>query len=190
MKKKPILFSTTMVAAILEARKTQTRRVCECQKYAGDTEEVWRKHGIDALIPKYQIGDLLWVREKFRYAAWLEDGTELTFEFADGEMKTVKFETRPDFVEKLMPQLHLLLFDEQDRWRPSIFMPRCASRITLEVTGVRCERLQEITEEDAKAEGVENIDAYRKLWDEINGKKRPWESNQWVMVYEFQRNEK
>ena len=84
-------------------------------------------------------------------------------------------------------------------WRPSIFMPRAASRITLKVTGVRVERLQDISEEDAQAEGVDFLPlapaalthrtSYSGLWDKINGKKHPWSSNPWVWCIEFRRDD-
>jgi hypothetical protein len=90
------------------------------------------------------------------------------------------------------------------KWRPSIFMPRWASRITLEITSVRVERLGEITEEDAEKEGIElkgykkwrppdteipytRRDHFEALWDSINGKKHPWASSPWVWVIEFKR---
>lgn len=88
------------------------------------------------------------------------------------------------------------------RWRPSIFMPRWASRITLELTGIRVERVQEITEEDAIAEGVSESHSvgrdgigvchtakyhYAQLWDKINGKRAPWHVNPWVWVLTFRR---
>ena len=86
-----------------------------------------------------------------------------------------------------------------DRWRPSIFMPRWASRITLEITGVRVQRLREISEEDAKAEGIKRVHpekellgeykiGYRELWNSINAKRVfGWDANPWVWVLEFRR---
>lgn len=83
------------------------------------------------------------------------------------------------------------------RWFSPIYLPRWASRITLEVVSVRVERLQEITEEDARAEGVMSLpnihpiarptSVFQELWDQINGKRAPWESNPWVWRVEFRR---
>jgi len=75
-----------------------------------------------------------------------------------------------------------------DRWKPSIHLPRSASRLALEVVGVRVERLQEISEADAKAEGVASIDEYAALWDSINGV-GSWALNPWVWVVEFKKME-
>ncbi|MHB8109699.1 MAG: hypothetical protein ACYDHW_06675, partial [Syntrophorhabdaceae bacterium] len=123
----------------------------------------------------YLPGDTLWVRE-----TWSADSTETIYRAThDG----------PPFGGK---------------WRPSIFMPRKFSRITLDVTGVRVERLQEITEGDATKEGCtpsfldefENVWpqpfyrwGFRKLWDSINGKKYPWKDNPFVWVIEFKKAE-
>lgn len=200
IKEKPILFSTPMVKAILSGVKTQTRRVMKPQPVI--EKGVWRwkpKAGYDICLDAhpdialkyapYQIGDRLWVRETWGYIG--------------DNIGHVGYRAEGQFTESLV-----------SKWRPSIFMPRWASRITLEVTGVRVERLQDITESDAIAEGSgpgyilayptifhkglegyketpENYrEGYHRLWDSINGKKYPWESNPWVWVIEFKREEK
>lgn len=191
MKERPILFSGPMVRAILAGRKTQTRRICKKAWWdeftwagdvyparesgwiawwpKGDAEFTKRAYLDGFLCPYGQPGDRLWVRE-----TWLlvddMNGSQQVHYRADNE-------------------------DIPGSWKPSLFMPRWASRISLEITGVRVERLQGITEEDAQKEGVE-IDghysmfyktAFKKLWDSINGKKHPWESNPWVWCIEFKR---
>jgi uncharacterized protein YqfB (UPF0267 family) len=176
MRERPILFSGPMVKAILGGRKTITRRVLKLQDYdGGDCYET--KDGILrdilSLCPYGIPGDRLWVRE-----TWADPcGKRLPVYRADEATAYLNV-----------------------KWRPSIFMPRWASRITLEVTGVRVERLQDITEEDAQAEGVEARrsmkdgvapvvysyqDPFRIIWDSINGKKYPWSDNPWVWVIEF-----
>lgn len=157
MKERPILFSGPMVRAIREARKTQTRRVVK----EIDPDEFVSSNEADNLAlccPYGAVGDRLWVRE-----TWQGNQGDIRYG-ADGD------------------SLH-----GYNGWRPSIFMPRWASRITLEVTGVRVERVQEISEEDAQAEGVAHRCDYKVVWDAINGKKYPWSSNPWVWVIEFKR---
>ena len=185
MKEKPILFSGPMVRAILEGRKSMTRRAVKphvsadtvrFDYYSADSQwrEMFVADNLGNLYPKswshkcpYGVpGDRLWVRETHGFASGDGPGGDPTswVEYrADGES------------------------DEIRRWRPSIFMPRWASRITLEVTGVRVERLREISERDAEREGVYRIPAgtdedgfhydasdYRsafvQLWDSINGR--------------------
>ena len=169
MKEHPILFSTEMVKAILDGSKTQTRRVIKPQPWDMDKAyfKVFRKDFGERVCP-YEIGDHLWVRE-----TWWPSQVDLrgVYYKADGV--------------------------QCKKWRPSIFMPRWVSRITLEVTGLKVERIQEITEEDAKAEGVpiihteiEDISWYRPsfatLWDSLNAKRvYSWESNPWVQVITF-----
>lgn len=191
MRERPILFSAPMVRAILEGRKTQTRRVVKPQP-AG----AWAAPGRRA-CPYGQAGDRLWVRE-----TW---GThDQGFDTAE-ESTVVVYRADVDR-------------PEPKRWRPSIHMPRVASRITLEVTGVRVERLHQLSEADALAEGIHRIDigsgyeprysaaprswadavegdpdvqltasaAFRELWESINGL-RSWLANPWVWVVEFKR---
>lgn len=178
MKEHGALFSAPMVRAILDGRKTMTRRVLKPQPDAGD----WYKK-------LWQPGDRLWVREKFS-GPW-SDGilpprlwskTAPIWYWADGQPTE----------------------GEWTKLKPSIHMPRWASRITLEVEAVLVERLQEISEEDAEAEGApscvmdedckfyENneIGDYRTgfvgLWNSIHGP-GAWDANPWVSVTTFRR---
>ena len=179
---KPILFSGPMVRAILEGRKTQTRRVIKPQPEKVDMGFA----GEGLLLPECPYGHgRLWVRET--WGLWdtiPSDGPERARVFyrATDEGKNI-----------LRHQL----------WRPSIFMPRWAARITLDVVNVRVERLHEIDGPGAEKEGV-TLPAdelypcinrnwklraqFEKLWDGINGKKHPWNSNPWVWVIEFTKN--
>jgi hypothetical protein len=167
MKEHPILFSGEMVRAILAGRKTVTRRVIKPQPDI-DTDTRWRYDGIDAedgghwiellssdgmptekykcvadKCPYGEVGDRLWVREKFRL---------VDFEYVDDWNASVQCGADME----LGPRLHDLDDDSgiKTGWRPSIHMPRAASRITLEITDVRVERLQDITEDDAISEGM------------------------------------
>lgn len=182
MKEHPILFSAPMVKAILEGRKTMTRRVIKPQpKIIHDvyndgtieTEQLFRNK-TRLKCPYGQAGDRLWVRE-----------TYLTFVCqpicykADGYLKL-----------------------ETEKWHPSIFMPRWASRITLEITNIRVERVWGIRRDKKNwiAEGytkpfegtitwaLEADRWFAKLWDSINAKRGySWESNPWVWVIEFKK---
>lgn len=140
MKQIPILFKTEMVQAILAGRKTQTRRLITPQPNGGVRESPFVKSGIEdihgrEIKSKWAIGDQLWVRETF---GW-----------------------NPDYPEGIMPCYKADPGHEYDgiKWKPSLFMPREASRITLEITNVRVERLLSISEEDAIAEGIEKVSA-------------------------------
>ena len=216
MTERPILFSGPMVRAILEGRKTQTRRVVKPQPDAGaritpiDSEwllERWQKQdreftnfGRAARVqcPYGKPGGRLWVRETL----CRPDGDPWLYS-ADRQPVMV---SREDETAMLVWAHH----KEQDSCS-SIFMPRWASRLTLEITDVRVERLRDITEEDAIAEGIipkpggvfegsrdtsrkgltlitpwlTAREAFSDIWDKINGKKHPWASNPWVWVIEF-----
>lgn len=177
MKERPILFSGEMVRAILDGRKTQTRRVVKPPppSNSGGTSEIF---ALAKQCPYGQPGDWLWVRE-----TWAPAATEGYDKRDDGGL------------------IWYRATDERvcmGPWRPSIFMPRQVSRIMLEITDVRVERLQDITEEDAKAEGVAawhdtaNGTVYRPefemLWDSINGKRGyGWDMNPWIWVIEFKK---
>lgn len=195
MKKRPILLSGDMVRAILDGRKTQMRRVVKPQpeitlddygngviqtsQWKDDKRlslRVWLDgKGFNDFCPFGKVGDRLWVRET--WAPTKYPATE-NYVYKTG------FDVKPSFIE---------------RWYPSIHMPRQASRITLEITRVRVERLQDISEEDAIAEGFNSnrllswnefvnysaVHYFKKTWDSINAKKHPWDSNPWVWVIEF-----
>lgn len=175
MRERPILFSSPMVRAILAGTKTQTRRALRVQPddklhhgvhYDRATGgAMWGSirgdHGI--ACPYGLPGDGLWVRETWRWVC--PDDPDVALYRADGHAAS----TLP------------LGF----KWKPSIFMPRVASRITLEVVSVRVERVQEISREDEIAESVSPGEFYDKLWDSINIKRCPWASNPWVWVVTF-----
>jgi hypothetical protein len=156
MKERPILFSTPMVSAILEGRKTQTRRILK-------NPEVSMQN-----CPYGKPGDLLWVRE--------------TWGIEKRKEKRIVFKAR-------MNDYPI----QDDRWRPSIHMPKDAARIWLKLTEVRVERLQDITEKDAIAEGIEDESPYFynpkysfiSLWESINGEGSFYQ-NPWVWVLTFE----
>ena len=185
----------------------------------------WGPHGVDKewvrnkaypngggfKCPYGVVGDRLWVRETFAKYQTINhtrrmDGRSFA-EISDGfaAYRADGHETIVDLKDhiRLMSGADLEAIEvENDKWKPSIFMPRWASRIDLEITGVRVERLQEITEEDAIAEGSQIPCAqlpkscqqatmtertqFSRIWDSIN-KKHPWELNPWVWVIEFKR---
>jgi hypothetical protein len=204
MKERPILFSGPMVRALLDGRKTQTRRLVKCalswaQRFEPApfkgygvapnwiqlTSDETAEAGAGA-CPYGRPGDRLWVKETFSAPGALgSDGRKIY---------------RADLGDTAKEPHGL-------KWKPSIFCTRKASRITLEITGVRVERLLEISEADAKAEGIFLNDrawyaadngietqalfpstAYRILWESINGPSS-WALNPWVWVVEFRRVE-
>jgi hypothetical protein len=198
MKEHPILFSIPMVQAILQGRKIMTRREIKPQPI--DNVEVdgnffegnhkgyvkvdghpnWRDQFAHEFC-RYKVGDLLWVRETFEVYLCNdggEDYTQIRF-VSDGRM--IRFNT------SLSPNKH-----------PSIHMPKDAAQIWLEVRDVKVERLQEIGQEDAKAEGVYGVEwgesdhggmpnyklPFKNLWQSINGEES-WSENRWVWVIQF-----
>lgn len=163
MKERPIIFSGPMVRALLAGTKTQTRRICKLEVRAGMPEPEWAS--LLKCCPYGQPGLKLWVRETFREC----NGTE----------KRIDYRATTD-----VP-------NPNANWRPSIFMPRAASRITLEIMSVRVERLRDISEADAMAEGVGiqcespmAVMEYSLLWESINGA-GSWDANPWVWVVSF-----
>lgn len=190
MTERPILFNSDMVRAILEGRKTQTRRCIKWPKeYQVDNSAMARiASSNDPLAlrrcPYGQHGDRLWVRETFAIVP------KTAYAMSEGVQQIIRPNDNHDAAifragwERSTGGL---------RWRPSIHMPRWASRIQLEIVSVRLERLNDISESDAKAEGCEPAeccDAYyhgfSKLWESINGG-GSWDQNPWVWVIEFKR---
>ncbi|HBO3905370.1 TPA: hypothetical protein L4T53_004523 [Pseudomonas aeruginosa] len=224
MKERPILFNDQMVRAILEGRKTVTRRVVKPAP-VGDLK--WNQRSMNTGIvhnwtddlrmyecPYGQPGGQLWVRETWQYADWTEEGEPYIRYQADGARvlhEDFPIEWAPrierEWVELSDPANYAIDGRAADRrWRPSIHIPRWASRILLEITDVRVERLQDISEEQALAEGVrgEPCDHARQacadigcwgdtakgafgfLWESLNGE-GSWAANPWVWVVEFKR---
>lgn len=198
---KPILFSGPMVRALLEGRKTQTRRILKTQPHAGLRDSVFVAsgvedgHGREIKIPYYP-GDLLWVRETWQQ--WPPQNRML-MEDRPRIYRATDEEPRGPFPEWSNWS------DGKFRWRPGIHMNRWASRLTLEVTDVRIQRLHEISEADARAEGCpvtwdgkpydpptpeqDSWQGYGRysfclLWSEINGKDS-WAANPWVAAISF-----
>jgi len=216
MKDRPILFSAPMVRAILEGRKTMTRRVIKLKdltrhpdgdKWYKDRVWSWRvrsgawtDHTHDSLLslcPHGQPGDRLWVRE-----TWTYDNKEYVQTYKDEPWRGM-----PDIgTAEVYYRATERTPDAFPRWRPSIFMPRWASRITLEITNVRVERLNDISEEDAECEGISSSfgnwknytdqsvvcqtskASFRTLWESINGP-GSWDANPLVWVVEFKRSD-
>ena len=149
-KERPILFNHLFVRAILEGRKTQTRRLIKPPyEIVGEKGYLMRRKGNERFVPyplPYAVGDRLWVRETFRFVDFQCRGDDYStaIEYRAGP------NTRPT------PRRHggMEIFDLKTGWQPSIHMPRWASRLTLEVTDIRIQQLQDITEEDARAEGL------------------------------------
>jgi hypothetical protein len=227
MKERPILFSGAMVRALLDGRKTQTRRVIKDQKIGENYSHtltdgrvhlewlgtpscgagVWDvpEHSSQVASPYGVIGDRLWVREAWRVGKphdetpprdilppLIERGQGVTVLYEAGGWRSIGPDGR---VEPTYPDNELMP-NWAGKRRPSMFMPRALSRITLEVTGVRVERLQDISEQDATVEGV-SIEAdgdpiypytyaFAKLWEQLNGK-GSWLADPWVWVVEFRR---
>lgn len=190
MTERPILFNGAMVRAILDGSKTQTRRVVKLTD-SGRVKETgsprnWHLGDPNASLacPCGQPGEGLWVKETFQ--RFTDDG-EIIYKADPTGFSAMNDLKRDGCLEA--------------RWRPSIHMPRWASRITLEITGVKVERLQDISEADALAEGVirysalEQIQAgcdrwgrhaYSRLWESVYGP-GSWDANPWVWAVEFRR---
>jgi hypothetical protein len=203
-KESPILFSTPMVVALLAGRKTMTRRIVKPQPI--DNREVdgnffqgnhkgyvkvdghpnWQKQFAHEFV-RWKVGDILWVRETFQILDYPQPHLDTEYRFKADE-------PRPEW--------------QYTQWKPAIHMPKQAARIWLEVTEAWVEPLHDITEEDAKAEGVWKRDnhgfdvypdsedkytdamgfnfktGFQNIWEKINGKES-WNANLWVCVIKF-----
>lgn len=200
---KPIIFRPESMEAILSGRKTQTRRLVKNLDYIQDWDPkdpsygpfYEDEHGINhetvERCPYGRPGDQLWIRESWRPVE-NEDMVD-GIEFKDGFFQEI--ENSMEAADKWVA-----VYDRTDRWRSPLFMPRWASRLTVDVTGIRVDRVQNISEEDAKAEGVEASETvelqgglpcytlpYQKVWTSLHGIDNPaaWDSNPWVWVVEF-----
>ncbi|NFO57698.1 hypothetical protein FDB39_12525 [Clostridium botulinum] len=204
---KPILFNTTMVQAILEGRKTTTRRIAKGLKdatkvthgeFKWDYKHSWMNDlGLEIEAP-FHIGEILYVRETWQISNPMGD-------FARNNM-TAEYVYKAGYAKgERIP-----ITREQEKnlgvWKPSIHMPKDAARIFLKVTDVRVERLQDIDDEGAKTEGINvgigiaekmregAIDRFKKIWDSTVNKKDidkyGFNANPWVWVIEFERIDK
>lgn len=234
MRELPILFSTPMVRAILDGNKTMTRRIVKPQPpdeaktlcgpktyepiaidkdgemYPGSPiYGAYDENGEWGTKCPYQPGDHLWVRETWRCVKYDNMDGDLNYgvEFKDGTRKYFKFDDSERYHQFGKYAL-------KKGWQPSIYLPKEAARIWLEITNVRVERLQEITEEDAMSEGVSWLDdacyanngwhptyydpdsgggpifrdGFKSLWDSINAKRGyDWDTNPWVWVISFKK---
>lgn len=203
IKERPIIFSAPMVRAILEGRKTQTRRICKLnpayvERWKHEPKDAWASE-----CPYGKPGDRLWVRETWR-------------EIVDDDLGHLRgaYKASPETL-RYYSEKH-----SDKQWRSPIHMPRWASRITLEITDVRVQRVKEISIQDVWAEGVQRciyrhgakphihlcddgpdgcieengrryvyppVEAFGNLWNQINVKRAAWEENPLVWALTFRR---
>ncbi|WP_333620411.1 hypothetical protein [Pantoea septica] len=218
MRERPILLNGDMVRAVLNGSKTQTRRIIDWRRTRPteiaerDDGSKWPwsedcENGGDYWhdCPFGEVGDRLWVRETFRVHSRATDVATLVYKASERQSWTEQTHRVPVSVCNKPAVI--------EKWTPSIHMPRWASRITLEITGVRVERLQDISQADAVAEGIKSgrcgnetswrdafyvpgdnqpyfnaETAYGDLWSSIYGEES-WQANPWVWVIEFKRVE-
>ena len=192
MKSKGMLFKSEMVQAILDGTKTQTRRTASLGLVAGDK---------------------IWVRETWRVGSWKHETRSIALDFFDGPQKKwirvpaqeknkdgfdVFERLANDSLEQSWETLGIQLAGYKwnagqgpCKWRPSLFMPKWASRITLKLIDVKQQWLRDMTEADAVAEGFKSLGRFVGYWDAIHSKHfdRQWVSNPTVFVYTFERQE-
>ena len=198
---KPILFNTEMVRASLDGRKTCTRRLV---RFLPGENPQWTGYIRDGLMlyngrnepcitkAPYQPGDILYVRETWQYLYELDGNEQIiedTGKYYYAATDTISFNTYVD--ENGLEHEHV-------PWKPSIHMPKEAARIWLKVTDVRVERLQDMTDDDAEAEGCFDYTStalgFFDVWDSTIKKsdldRYGWNANPWVWVIKFERCEK
>ncbi|HCE8848171.1 TPA: morphogenetic protein [Klebsiella oxytoca] len=213
IREKGLIFNSEMVRAILDGRKTQTRRTVKPLPDEDGLAKVINGPWVDTSERNYRcpfgdVGDRIWVRETFQ-------GPLFDYEQMEAYLEDSSRFEKPEFCQYAADGGHRPEYqDAEDNlrhgWRPSIHMPRWASRILLEITDVRVERLNSISEEDATAEGVPPAGsllpdypgtfltpkgdfttakvAFQRLWESIYGDES-WQENPWVWVIEFKRVE-
>ena len=201
MKERPILFNAEMVKAILSGRKTQTRRIIKLDHERGFQNPVVRgrdgevssvEFGLSHMLcPLGQPGDQLWVRETWQGPLVDYDEAYSMFKDPKPYQKVENCVYRADGGP--CPEFTDADDDLRQGWRPSIHMPRWASRINLLITGVRVERLDDISQHDARCEGIvdhHNVGQekylFSRLWRDIYGEES-WSDNPWVWVIGFER---
>jgi hypothetical protein len=222
MKERPIIFAGAMVRAILDGKKTQTRRVIKPQpamhdfKLGGIHPALTGKHVKSGMIaircvyahqslthincPYGTKKDRLWVREAWRHTANdIDEARSITEDIMSG----TAIDWKADCVDRLMrdgwKRDDAIEVIQHEKWRPSIHMPRWASRITLEIIDIRVERLHDISEADAMNEGaaalshfngydMKYIHGFRSIWESTDGP-TSWVQNPWVWVIEFKKVE-
>ena len=206
MKERGMIFNAEMVRAILDGRKTQTRRTVKPQPDEDGLVKVINGPWVDTSERNYRcpfgdVGDRIWVRETFQ-------GPLFDYEQMEAYLEDSSRFEKPEFCQYAADGGHRPEYQDADDnlrhgWRPSIHMPRWASRILLEITDVRVERLNAISQEDAQAEGMEltgwrptysdpdsggevmtPYDNFAELWSSIYGDES-WKANGWVWVIEF-----
>ena len=215
---RPILFTPENVLKILDGTKSQTRRVAQVPSHYGVEES---QESIKC--PFGLVGDRLWVKESWRVGAWNEEEGTIAVDYRADNYARREWLTLPDDDGEKFNKLWLDTCDELSakgiepdedgyhwkpgespcKWRSGLFMPRWASRLTLEITAIKVERVQDISEADAIAEGITGEwvppghhsfnghrasarSGYKALWDSINAKRGyGWEKNPWVWAITF-----
>jgi len=194
MTERGMIFNAEMVRAILDGRKTQTRRVVKPQPDEDGLAKVTNGPWVDTSERVYRcpygvVGDRIWVREAFRVMGCATDVARLMYKASERNSFTESTRTVPVASCTKQPS---------QKWTPSIHMPRWASRITLEITNVRVERLQAITLGDICKEigcglydfrpATYGFQVWEELWESIYGAES-WQANPWVWVIKFKRVE-